>query len=166
MSKFKHIENEIDRLNALHKLELNYDEPDPEMERIVHLASQICDTPISLINLIDENKTFFKARVGTNLTGSPREISFCSHAINGSSVMEVTDVMLDERFMLNPLVTGNTKIRFYAGAPLITTEGYNIGTLCVFDTKTKKLSNMQLVALETLSRQVVQLMELKQIKKP
>ena len=165
MSKLKSIENEIDRLNALHKLKLLEDQSDPKLEKIAKLASEICNAPISLINLVEENQTFFMAKVGTNLTGSPREISFCSHAIEGSSIMEVSDAMIDERFNKNPLVTGDPNIKFYAGAPLITSNGYNIGTLCVFDTQPKKLSNIQLEALETLSGQVIAILENKHLNK-
>ena len=159
MAKMNKIEKDIDRLNALHKLKLQGDQLNPELEKIVQEAADICKSPISLINLVDRDNTFFMAKVGTTLTGSPREISFCSHAIEGSSIMEAADAMTDERFNKNPLVTGDPNIKFYAGAPLITKHGYNIGTLCVFDTKAKKLDDTQLEALDMLSRKVIIILE-------
>lgn len=163
--QFQELEKERKRLESLHKLQIEDSQSDPDLDRIVKLASHICGTPISLINLVDANKTFFKASVGTDVSGSAREISFCSHAIKGTGIMEITDALLDDRFVDNPLVTGDSKIRFYAGAPLNMSDGYNIGTLCVFDDQPKKLNDIQLEALETLSRQVVLQIEFKQLKK-
>ena len=132
-----------------------------ELNEIVRLASSICDMPISLISLIDENRQWFKAKVGLDSKETPREYAFCTHAIRGNSTFMVPDAKEDERFKDNPLVLGNPNIRFYAGVPLTTPQGQNLGTLCVMDDRPGELSAEKERALRILARQVVSHFELK-----
>ena len=135
-----------------------------EYDEITELASFICDTPISLVSLVDEERQWFKSIKGLAVSETPRDQAFCAHAIETPDhIMEVYDTFEDDRFKNNPLVTGDPNIRFYAGAPLVTEEGYSIGTLCVIDRKPKKLSNQQKAALKTLSKQVMRLFETKRL---
>ncbi len=131
-----------------------------ELDEIVHLASEICGTPISTISLIDENRQWFKARKGLKVAETGREFAFCAHAIHGDDLMMVPDAKADERFHDNPLVDGDPHIRFYAGVPLRSSQGHNLGTLCVIGTEPAHLTEYQERALKTLARQVVTHFEL------
>lgn len=129
---------------------------------VVKLAAFICDTPIALISLVDEDRQWFKARVGLNEMETPRGQAFCAHAITEPhALMEVPNALHDRRFANNPLVTGTEGVRFYAGAPLLTASGAALGTVCVIDRVPRKLSEAQAEALKALSRQVVQLLALR-----
>ncbi|WP_296508497.1 sensor domain-containing diguanylate cyclase [Rhodoferax sp.] len=129
---------------------------------VVRLASFICDTPIALISLVDEDRQWFKARVGLGAMETPRGQAFCAHAITHPDVvMQVPDAQKDPRFATNPLVTGDPNIRFYAGAPLVTASGAALGTVCVIDSVPRELTERQSEALKALSRQVVQLLALR-----
>jgi len=154
-------ENEDERLSEL----LSYDVLDTEAEQLFDdltaLASQICETPIALISLVDPDRQWFKSRVGLDAEETSREIAFCSHAILQQDVFEIPNASEDPRFFDNPLVTGAPDIRFYAGAPLITPSGHAIGTLCAIDRKPRKLSEAQKASLQTLSKSVVAHLELK-----
>jgi CheY-like chemotaxis protein len=154
-------QNEDERLAEL----LSYDVLDTEAEQLFDdltaLASQICETPIALISLIDPDRQWFKSRVGLDAEETSREIAFCSHAILQEEVFEISNATLDPRFHDNPLVTGAPDIRFYAGAPLITPSGHAIGTLCAIDRKPKTLTEAQKASLQTLSKSVVAHLELK-----
>lgn len=108
--------------------------PEPSLDRVVRVARQLLGVPIALVTLIAEERQWFKARVGLELSETGRDISFCDHAIRQDGVMVVRDPQKDPRFQHNPLVTGAPGIRFYAGAPLETPNGYKLGTLCVIDT--------------------------------
>lgn len=147
--------NETERLAALKKFDILDTPPEKHLDDITLLASQICDTPIALISLIDENRQWFKSHHGTAIESSIRDFAFCAHAINETKTFIVDDALADARFKQNPLVTDEPKVRFYAGAQLATAQGLNIGTLCVIDHKPKHLTSMQIQGLETLSRQVI-----------
>ncbi|WP_322966056.1 GAF domain-containing protein [Sphingomonas fuzhouensis] len=137
-----------------------------QFDAIVRDAARTLRTPIALISLIDENRQWFKARVGLAPAETPRSISFCTHAIHGNETMIVNDAMQDDRFATNPLVTGDVGIRFYAGAPLRTEDGKRIGTLCVIDTKAHPdgLRERDRAALESLARRTMQALELSRTK--
>lgn len=154
------LKKEKDRLNALYRYDILDTNPEEAYDRIVEVASYICGTPVSLISLIDSDRQWFKANKGFNLPETSRDISFCNHAIQSSDLMEVADTFKDDRFTSNPLVTNDPNIRFYAGSPLITSDGYRLGTLCVIDNKPHTLDKKQKKCLEVLSQQVVSHMEL------
>ena len=153
--------NEATRLARLMSFNILDTPAEAEFDDLTRLASQICDTPIALISLIDAGRQWFKSRVGLNATETPRDIAFCSHAILSSDVMEVCNAEADGRFADNPLVAGDPHIRFYAGMPLIAADGHHMGTLCVIDRVPRTLNAMQLDALRILGRQVVRQMELR-----
>jgi PAS domain S-box-containing protein len=153
--------NELERLAALRIHEVLDTAPEEEFDDLTRLASYICKTPIALVSLIDASRQWFKSRFGIDVAETPREVAFCSHTILGGDVLEVPNALADERFADNPLVTGSPGIRFYAGAPLTTAEGLNLGSICVIDRVPRKLDEGQLDALRTISRQVVHLLELR-----
>lgn len=152
--------NESQRLKALYQYNILDTPPEKEFDDLVRLASQICNTPISLVSLVEMERQWFKARVGLEAEETSREVSFCAHAIHDDQMLVVEDAWADERFADNPLVTGDPNIRFYAGMPLINPQGYRLGTLCVIDDKPRELDEQQMFALETLSLQVIKQMEL------
>lgn len=153
--------NEIERLKKLIQYNVLDTQPESDFNEIVRVASLICEVPISLVSLIDENRQWFKAKVGLDANETSREISFCGHAILTDELFEVENALNDERFQDNPLVTGDPNIRFYAGMPLVSSEGYNIGTLCVIDRVPKTLNDTQKEVLRVLAKNVITLMELR-----
>lgn len=152
---------ETERLSALYHLNVLDTPQEQEFDDIVALASTICDVPMSLVSLIDADRQWFKARIGVEERETSRDVSFCAHAILGKDLMVVPDARRDTRFADNPDVTGEKGIRFYAGAPLVTTDGYALGTLCVVDEQPRTLTLDQLRALRALSRQVTAQLELR-----
>ena len=128
--------------------------PESALDEAVQLAAAICDTPISLISVIDDRRQWFKARYGLDSSGTPREHAFCAHAIREDRLFVVSDARTDSRFSDNPLVTDAPNIRFYAGAPFYSPEGHPLGTICVIDTIPRTLSAKQTTALVILSHQV------------
>jgi hypothetical protein len=130
---------------------------------ITLLASRLCQTPISIITLVDEERQWFKSHTGTELSQTDRDSSFCAHAIAGDEPFVISDALEDERFRDNPLVTGDPHVRFYAGMPLISAEGFALGALCVIDRVPRSISAEQLEALQSLGRQVVNLLELRRV---
>ncbi len=155
--------NEAARLAALHSFQILDTLPESSYDDITLLASQICGTPIAAMTLIYSERQWFKSKVGTDLTGSSRELAFCAHTILGDDLMVVPNTLDDERFVNNPLVLGDPKIRFYAGAPLITPTGEALGTVCVIDPVQRTLSDTQTNSLRALSRQVMAQLELRRL---
>lgn len=154
-------DNETDRLAALYSLDILDTDSEQDFDDIVKLASKVCDAPMSLVSLVDMDRQWFKAAVGTDLTETSRDMSFCAHAILGRDLLVVPDATKDPRFADNPRVSGAEGIRFYAGAPLVTTDGYALGTLCVVDRTPRRLDAEQLQALRALARQVTSQLELR-----
>lgn len=153
--------NESRRLAALLRFELLDTPAEAMFDNITELAAQICDTPIALISLVDAERQWFKSRQGLDASETPRELAFCAHAINGETLFEVENALLDPRFKHNPLVTGAPDIRFYAGMPLADSEGHNLGTLCVIDRQPRQLNVQQKEALRLLAQQAINLFELR-----
>lgn len=154
-------DDEADRLQALKSYDILDTSPERDFDEIVELASNICNTPISIITLVDEARQWFKAKVGITDVETSREEAFCAHAILSDELMLIRDTTSDIRFYDNPQVTGNQGVKFYAGMPLITPKGFKLGTLCVLDTKPKDLTSDQIFALQVLANQVVKRMELR-----
>lgn len=155
-------ENESERLRRLHSLEILDTLPEPSYDDITFLASEIAGTPISLVSLVDTDRQWFKSRQGLDAIETPRSQAFCAHAIlKPEETMVIADTLEDDRFAENPLVTGDPNIRFYAGAPLVLSDGLPLGTLCVIDQQPRTLTANQQRALEALSRQVVAQIELR-----
>jgi PAS domain-containing protein len=153
--------NEVERLKALEQYSIMDSLPEKEYDAITQLASFICETPIALLSLLDEKRQWFKSSVGLAVTETSREISFCQHTIMGADVYEVNNAIENKIFTNNPLVTDNPDIRFYAGAPLRDRNGFNLGSLCVIDTKPRTLTTEQKTALQILAAQVISLFELR-----
>jgi anti-sigma regulatory factor (Ser/Thr protein kinase) len=150
------------RLGALRRYRILDTDPEAGFDDLTLLASHICNTPIALISLIDENRQWFKSQRGLDgVRETERSVAFCTHAIQQPTIMEVPDTREDERFRHNPFVTGQPHIRFYAGAPLVTPDGYALGTLCVVDTEPRRLSPDQMRALDALRHQVQAQLELR-----
>lgn len=152
-------QNEEARLAALDRYAILDSDPEQVFDDLTLLASFICKTPIALISLVDEDRQWFKSRVGIDARETSRDIAFCSTAIMQSDIFVVPDALQDERFRNNPLVVSDPHIRFYAGAPLITEEGYALGTLCVVDRAPRELMPEQREALKALSRLVLAQLE-------
>lgn len=153
--------NELSRLSALLEYQILDTSPELSYDDITLLAANICGTPIAVVSLIDKDRQWFKSTHGITASETPRDISFCSHAILNTDPMVIENALDDDRFADNPGVTGDLHLRFYAGAPLLSPDGFALGTLCVIDHKPSKLTEAQVKALQALSRQVVMLLELK-----
>jgi diguanylate cyclase (GGDEF)-like protein len=155
-------ENESDRLAALAAFNIVDTPSEREYDDIVLLASQICNTPIAVISLVEEDRQWFKARVGMEAQETPRDQAFCAYAIlEPQKTMIVADATNDHRFFDNPLVLAEPNIRFYAGTPLRTHDDLALGTLCVIDRRPRELNEAQVAALEALGRQLSLRLELR-----
>lgn len=156
--------NEADRLRALADYHILDTQPEQAFDDLTALAAQICGCQIALVTLVDGSRQWFKSRVGLEVTETPREHSFCAHAIaKPTELLVVPDATNDPRFRHNPYVVGDPNLRFYAGAPLVTPDCTGLGTLCVIDRAPKQLTDPQLKALRILSRQVSYLLELRRV---
>ena len=153
--------NEKKRLAVLWQYEVLDTVPEELFDDLTELAARICQAPIGLISLVDESRQWIKSRVGTTLRETARDVSFCAYAITQPDLFIVPDAAKDKRFARNPFVVGDPKIRFYAGAPLITPDGHALGTLCVIDTVPRQLNPDQKQALTILARHVVSQLELR-----
>ncbi|OKH28824.1 GAF domain-containing protein [Chroogloeocystis siderophila] len=147
--------NEEARLKALYEYKILDTAPEQAFDDLTRLASQICETPIAAVSLVDSDRQWFKSKVGLDASETSREVAFCAHTILQSDLFVVPDAQQDMRFSNNPLVTSSPQIRFYAGAPLITSEDVAVGSLCAIDYKPRNLTPEQQEALEILGRQVV-----------
>ncbi|KYC39854.1 hypothetical protein WA1_28200 [Scytonema hofmannii PCC 7110] len=154
-------DNEALRLEALYRYQILDTSPEVAFDDLTSLAAFICKTPIALVSLVDSDRQWFKSKVGLTASETPRNVSFCTHAILHGEPLIVPDALEDPRFATNALVTGDPHIRFYAGVPLTTPQGIRIGTLCVIDREPRQLDLEQIAALEALTRQVVSLLELR-----
>ena len=149
------LEDDAERLAALRGLGLLDTEPESGFDDLVLLASQVCDTPMAAISLVDDRRQWFKSRRGFSAVETPRADAFCTHTIEQRDVLEVPDAWADARFLASPLVTGEMGVRFYAAAPLVTPDGHAIGTLCVMDRRPRQLDREQRAALHALAGQAM-----------
>ncbi|TVZ53037.1 sensor histidine kinase [Dokdonia sp. Hel_I_53] len=154
--------NEQERLSSLFSYKILDTLPEEEFDAITKLASEICNTPISLITLVDENRQWFKSSIGLDVDQTSREDAFCAHGIlEPHQPLIVNNALEDERFFDNPLVTGKPNVEFYAGIPLVTNDGFALGSLCVIDNNPRKLEESKIEALKILAKQIVKLFELR-----
>ena len=152
--------DELARQRALDTYHILDTMPEDAYDDIVRLASMLCGTPTALVSLLDRDRQWLKARIGLDLTETPRDVAFCDHAIRDpQSLLEVTDATRDPRFADNPFVTADGGIRFYAGVPLVTPSGAAVGTVCVIDTQPRELEPGQRAALASLARLTMNLLE-------
>jgi PAS domain S-box-containing protein len=151
--------NERERLEALARYQILDTPPEQAFDDLTRLASHVLDVPIAVVSLVDQARQWFKSKVGIDVAETSREYAFCAHAILGKDVMVVEDTSKDERFRDNPLVTSYPGIRFYAGAPLLTEDGFALGTLCLADRIPRELSAEKTDLLRALARQVVSRLE-------
>lgn len=154
--------NEEERMKSLESYAILDTLSETEFDNLTFLAAQICDTPISLVTFIDNDRQWFKSRIGLDVFQTPRDYAFCTHAINQpNDVFIVPDSREDERFYDNPVVTGEPNVIFYAGVPLVTEKGLPLGTLCVIDQVPRELTANQILSLKALAHQTLKLLELR-----
>ena len=145
---------EVDRYRIVDTLE------EQAYDDLTRMAASVCDAPVALITILDHDRNWFKSRVGTRAIEAPREYAFCEHAIRQpDAVTVVADATLDTRFNRTPQVVEAPNIRFYAGAPLVTSNGHALGTICVLDVRPRQLDAKQIETLQFLARQVIDKLE-------
>ncbi|HYR29353.1 MAG TPA: GAF domain-containing protein [Thermoanaerobaculia bacterium] len=147
--------NERERLRVLEELAILDTPRETFFDDLAYLAAHVCDTPIALVTFVDGSRQWFKAKVGLETSETPRDVAFCSHAILGDDIFEIPDSHTDERFAHNALVLGHPHVRFYAGAPLLTSDGFALGTVCAIDHEPRELTTGQREALRALSRLII-----------
>ncbi|HEV2695849.1 MAG TPA: GAF domain-containing protein [Verrucomicrobiae bacterium] len=153
--------NEGQRIKVLWQYDVLDTVPEKEFDELTELARLICGAPVAMISLVDENRQWFKSKLGVNIKETSRDVSMCAHAILGKDLLIVPDATKDKRFKDNPLVVSGPKVRFYAGAPLISPSGHALGTLCVVDKVARTLTTDQKRALKILARHVMAQLELR-----
>lgn len=151
--------NEKERVAALQSYQILDTPCESEFDDITLMAAQLCNAPMATISFVDRNRQWFKSKIGIDLNETPRDIAFCAHAIMHRDVFILPDASVDPRFARNPMVTGEPRIRFYAGVPLVTENDEALGTLCVLDRVPRNLTTRQKSALIALSRLVLQRLE-------
>ena len=156
-------DNETARLAALQNYKLLDTPPEQAYDDVTRLALIICGTPIAIMTLVDKERQWFKSKLGLPGAQTPRDQAFCAHTVLQRELFVVENALLDRRFADNPLVTGDPHIRFYAGAPLVSPDGYGLGSICVIDREPRQLNKEQSEALEALARVVVTQMELSRV---
>ncbi len=156
-------DNEAERLAALREYHILDTEAEQAYDDITALAAYLCHVPIAMISLVDESRQWFKSKLGLNRRETPRDIAFCAHAILQTEPLIVRDALKDARFADSALVTRAPHIRFYAGFPLASPEGFALGTLCAIDRRPRQLSAEQKTAMQALARQVMALLELRRV---
>lgn len=156
-------DNEAERLAALREYHILDTAAEQTYDDITALAAYLCEVPIAMISLVDESRQWFKSRLGLNERETPRDVAFCAHAILQSEPLIVRDALKDSRFSDSALVTRSPHIRFYAGFPLTSPEGFALGTLCAIDRRPRQLSAEQKTAMQALARQVMALLELRRV---
>lgn len=155
-------DNEKERLNSLHSYKVLDSIPEIDFDDVILLASQICKTSIAYICLIDDERQWFKSTKGFNIKESTLNTSICSYAISfPEDILIIPNLLDDERFYDHPIATGQEQIKFYASVPLINADGYALGTICVLDKKERKLTAKQAEAMQSLSRQVMNAIEIR-----
>jgi GAF domain-containing protein len=155
--------NEAKRLLALERYRILNTAPERAYDDVTELACYICNAPIAFMSFIDGARQWFKSKIGVDAEQTSRDVAFCSHTVLGQEMLVVPDALEDERFANGPLTRSEPFIRFYAGMPLVTPDGYSVGALCVADREPRRLSDRQEKTLRALARQVVQLMELRRV---
>ena len=154
-------DNEVERISALNEYKILGTKPEQAYDDITKIASTVCATPIALLSLVDTDRQWFKSKVGVEVEETPRDWSFCAHAIHTSDPLIVPDATKDSRFNTNPLVCGDPQIRLYAGFPLENSELLRVGTLCVIDRRPRQLTEIECDVMKALARQVVAFFELR-----
>ena len=148
--------NEFERIEALRNLQILDTPPEERFDRLTRLARRLFSVPEALVSLVDEDRQWFKSHIGTDVTETPRDISFCGHAILGDEVFVVPNALEDPRFADNPLVTHKPGLRFYAGCPLSVGENKRIGTLCILDYEPREFGSEDIALLQDLARMAEQ----------
>lgn len=158
--------DEAERMAALIEYGILDTEAEESYDRITRLAANIFETPIALVSLIDSHRQWFKSRVGLEITETPREVAFCSHAILQDQVFQVPDATTDPRFADNPMVVAPNGVRFYAGAPIRNDDGHALGTICVIDRQARtRLDPRKQQMLADLAGLAVEIMELRRTRR-